>query len=195
MLVMVVVHRHHSWVEPSVASLLWTAQPTIQPCLVLVHGKALSCLMKRVNQNYICVCISRIMCTTVVLGRKLTVWFLRAFPDTLFSQSPFCICLHPHSLKRLLLPSSSIRSRVLSYPPLLLPDIPYPGNGPFILSWFQPLLQARYSHLKIWSQEPPVRENMGHLSFFLDLSNLDTSFPSSIHLPTELIISSFFTAE
>lgn len=58
---------------------------------------------------------------------------------------------------------------------------------PFLLSQFQQLLQARYSHLKIWGQGPPVRENMGRLSFFLGLSNLNTSFPSATHLPEKLI--------
>lgn len=163
-----------------------TAQPTIQRRTtqawillggLLAHGRTFVRSNEK-NSVKLCVFRPRIMCTTV-LGRELIVWFLGAFPDTQ------CYFMPPSVFPSLLSEEAPLTHFLYQItwtplsPSLLLPHTPYPSNGPFLLSRFQQLLQARYSHLKIWSQGPPVRENMGRLSFFLGLSNLNTSFPSA----------------
>lgn len=61
-------------------------------------------------------------------------------------------------------------------------------HRPFLLSWIAQLLQAGYSHLRVWSQEPQLSENKHHLSFCVWVSSLDVIFSSSIHVPESFMI-------
>lgn len=74
---------------------------------------------------------------------------------------------------------------------LLVPSLAFFSqlHRPFLLPWIAQLLQAGYSHLRVWSQEPQLSENKHHLSFCVWVSSLDVIFSSSIHEPESFMIS------
>lgn len=58
--------------------------------------------------------------------------------------------------------------RICSFP-LYCPSIFHPSNDLFLFFWFLKLLQALYSHLKIWSSEPLMKEHIRYLFFWAGL--------------------------
>lgn len=94
-----------------------------------------------------------------------------------------CISASRSLFKSTVFPLSPSDHVYLAIPLPITPPLS-PPNGPFLLSWFLQLFLVTPSLLKIWSQEPQMREHA--LLFFLSLGPFTYSSLIQFHSPADL---------
>lgn len=136
--------------------------------------KVFSPQMEKFHLTYICIFKYWLICIVGILGGQLIVWFLMTF------QMPLLSFYHPLSCTSV---SYTSLIKVFQFSPFAPSDhwyltIPLYTSSTFTLTMVSlyfifAVIPTLYSHRKIWSYGPLLREkNMWHLSFFVWATSL-----------------------